>query len=306
MMKKMRILWVSLLIAIWIYPIQAQVPITQEMIRNPVQAVIYDLGSVKIYGKKAGKSTGFTFVNIYDDPVVINFNAYLTGNGTACFQEKRDLQIGEILYELDTTIFHITVDGIEDTIDFLFADGCASGYVGGQGWDNIVNVALDNFAVTAVDDTLEWLSIEELSHWVVEVYRLSNNLNMEGVDTLMVDSTEAVILELGFVQPLIRTPYQDQLDPITFARGDSLLDWFFTIDPDSGVWVGDSAFVDITQEFKVELGNWAWTGRPIDVNGLTAKQCNWQPFRIEQSITEPPKQNPPSILIQVQTRIRKN
>ncbi len=282
-MKKISVILIGLIITAWVYPIQAQVPITQEMIIHPTNTVVNN-GNIKIYGRKAGKEAGFTFLNIYSNPVEINFDAYLTGKGTECFQRKRDLQIGEVIYELDTTVFDITIRDIADTITFLFTDGCASGYVPGQGWTNVVNVELNNFMVTTAPE-LGSLSIDEIQFWEIEIYRLDSTLDMEDADTLKVSPTGLLNIEIEFIQPLYRKSYEDQPDPITFARGDTLLDESFTIDLDSSNVVGDLISTNFIQKLALELGNWAWTARTVDTLGWSSKQADWQKFRLEEKET---------------------
>jgi hypothetical protein len=150
------------------------------------------------------------------------------------------------------------------------------------------------------------MTIDEIKYWWIGVYRLNDNLNMEGIDTLRIDSTGTANMGISFVQPLYRSSYADQPDPITYTRGDTTLDYFFIIDPDSGNVIEDSAFVSITRQFELEAGNWAWTGRPVDTWLMTSKECNWQIFRFETEEPLPaPPEKPPMILINVKMEFLK-
>ena len=121
------------------------------------------------------------------------------------------------------------------------------------------------------------MPLEEIAGWQVTFRMLADSVNMAGVDTFSVDSSNSY--RLHFNQPLRRQRYSEQPNPVTYAlhpNGD--IREFFLLSPPDSLSQEDSSAVNIsafTGELHFQPGNWGVGIICMDTESLKSKESNW-------------------------------
>jgi hypothetical protein len=258
-----------------------EVLVTADMIKNPRSTVVKNAGIVTIYSAGEGKEKGFTLLNPFrfdSTQKAISFDIKYSTKNAGCENRTRLLYVGEDIVQIDTSFKNIYMNLPGDSLDFKFDDGCLI-------WDNgiidQVQVRFFNFKILYSDssttpppDTVRTMEVEEISHWIAIFHPIDANVDMTGSDTLYTGE----IYRSEFEQPLTKTKFDNQPDPITYEvdinREIKQAPLFMYQIQDSTI-VESTLFVTTPFGQLLDVGNWALGLICVTTDGKMSKESNW-------------------------------